>query len=67
MLGRREAVEQWPTPRRRTYLHPFVERARALVREDEEGLARAAAGFEAFGLTGTRRERVPAPSSAGAI
>ena len=37
-------------PRDPPYLHPFVERARALVREDEEGLARAAAGFDAFGL-----------------
>ena len=51
VLGHREAVESWPTPRRRTYLHPFVERARALVREDDQGLARAAADFEAFGLT----------------
>ncbi len=46
VLGGREAVERWPTPRRGTYLHPFVERARALVREDEDGLARAAAGFD---------------------
>ena len=49
-LGRRAELESWPHVRRNTYLHPFVERARALVRGDEEGLARAAAEFEAFGL-----------------
>jgi hypothetical protein len=43
-------VEAWERPRRRTYLEPFHLRALALVREDADELARAAAAFQALRL-----------------
>jgi hypothetical protein len=49
-LGRREEVEAWPAPRPGTYLEPFLLRALALVREDGEALAAAAASFERLRL-----------------
>ncbi len=49
-LRQRAELDAWPHVRRKTYLHPFLTRARALVHEDEAGLARAAAEFESLGL-----------------
>jgi tetratricopeptide (TPR) repeat protein len=49
-LGRRDEIEAWPAPRPGTYLEPFLLRALALVREDGEALAAAAASFERLRL-----------------
>ena len=49
-LGRTEDVENWPPPRRGTYLEPFFLRALGIVHESEAELTRAVASFDALRL-----------------
>ncbi len=49
-LGNVRELENWPRPRRGTYLEPFLLRALGIVHEDEARLARAAELFEALRL-----------------